>query len=71
MEDILAAVEADPGSLGLILHGSARDRPGAPRLDVILQTPARLRRLADRRRRGSTSGSRFRPAREPLDAIRF
>lgn len=74
VDEILAAVEADPASLGLILHGSratGRERPDSdydlvrvvtdeeydrrPRqektgnVDVVLQSPSRLRRLADER----------------------
>ena len=74
MEEVLAAVEADPASLGLVLHGSRATDAGrtgsdydlvrvvvdeaydrypqhekSGDADVVVQTPSRLRRLADER----------------------
>ena len=72
MDELLREVEADPATLGLVLHGSragGAERPGSDydlvrvvtdeeyergpvhvktgEVDVLLQTPERLRRLAD------------------------
>jgi hypothetical protein len=74
MDELLREVEADPSTLGLVLHGSRASGVGRPdsdfdlvrvvteeeyerravhekrdNTDVILQTPTRLRRLADER----------------------
>jgi hypothetical protein len=74
MDELLREVEADPSTLGLVLHGSHASGVGRPdsdfdlvrvvtdeeyerrvvhakrgNKDVLLQTPTRLRRLADER----------------------